>query len=114
MRKLLFVFICLVVSVVSTIDWHDMSECIGVNMVIGKECQEQKKTCHQDQACIDSMEGGNDCGEKCVKDLKDGAEFPFSCMDACVENANVNFRNLYNCSKNYCVSLIPPQLLFLQ
>ena len=89
MRKLLFVFICLVASVVSTVEWQVMSECISVTMVIGKECQEQKMMCNQDQACKDSMENANDCVQKCLDALKDGDEYPFPCIDACMEKANL-------------------------
>jgi hypothetical protein len=116
MRKFILVLALLFTTVLTQeriIDWHDMSECVSVTMVVGHECEAEKKICKADEGCQYSLEHYDTCAQKCVDDLpkEEISEFPFECVEACLIKGNKNFYNLFMCSKNYCTHLPPPQKL---
>lgn len=115
MRKILLVLALLFTSVITQnkIDWHDMSECLSVTMVVGHECDAEKKACKDDQGCQFKLDNMDTCAQKCVDDLTTEkiSEFPFQCVDDCLNKDNKNFYNLFICAKNYCTHLTTPQKL---
>jgi hypothetical protein len=111
MRKLLLILVCLFVSVLS-IEWHDMSECISFEM-FRRDCQKEREACDSDKNCEEAKEKVNPCAQNCVDNLPEGSEFPFTCVDACIDKGSLTFKNLYVCAKNVCLTIYP-KLKFLE